>query len=65
MDKYNRPYKYHARGCEKLQGFTYSGGLLRHKREVYKLHRELRSLSSVLMVTASAAHAPNLRRKRI
>ncbi|XTI89211.1 hypothetical protein V2W45_1490429 [Cenococcum geophilum] len=46
MDKYNRPYKYHARGCEKLQGFTYSGGLLRHKREVYKLHRELRSLSS-------------------
>jgi hypothetical protein len=38
MDKHDRPYKCHARGCEKLQGFTYSGGLLRHEREVHKLH---------------------------
>ncbi|KAF2646063.1 hypothetical protein P280DRAFT_387335 [Massarina eburnea CBS 473.64] len=38
MDKHDRPYKCNAQGCEKLQGFTYSGGLLRHQREVHKLH---------------------------
>lgn len=38
MDKHERPYKCAAPGCEKLQGFTYSGGLLRHQREVHKMH---------------------------
>ncbi|KAF2011555.1 hypothetical protein BU24DRAFT_426633 [Aaosphaeria arxii CBS 175.79] len=38
MDKHDRPYKCTAKGCEKLQGFTYSGGLLRHEREVHKMH---------------------------
>jgi hypothetical protein len=38
MDKHDRPYKCNIKGCEKLQGFTYSGGLLRHNREVHKLH---------------------------
>jgi len=38
MDEHDRPYKCQARGCEMLQGFTYSGGLLRHEREVHKLH---------------------------
>ena len=38
MDKHERPYKCEAAGCEKLQGFTYSGGLLRHQREVHKMH---------------------------
>jgi len=38
MDKHDRPYKCLQRGCEKLQGFTYSGGLLRHEREVHKMH---------------------------
>merc|ERR1712032_10414 len=38
MDKHDRPYKCNVRGCEKLQGFTYSGGLLRHEREVHKMH---------------------------
>jgi hypothetical protein len=38
MDKHDRPYKCTAPGCEKLQGFTYSGGLLRHEREVHKMH---------------------------
>ena len=38
MDKHERPYKCNAPGCEKLQGFTYSGGLLRHQREVHKMH---------------------------
>jgi hypothetical protein len=38
MDKHERPYKCTAPGCEKLQGFTYSGGLLRHQREVHKMH---------------------------
>ena len=36
MDKHERPYKCTEAGCEKLQGFTYSGGLLRHQREVHK-----------------------------
>lgn len=38
MDKHERPYKCQQAGCEKLQGFTYSGGLLRHQREVHKMH---------------------------
>jgi hypothetical protein len=37
MDKHERPYKCHLKGCEKLQGFTYSGGLLRHEREIHKM----------------------------
>ena len=38
MDKHDRPYKCTVPGCEKLLGFTYSGGLLRHEREVHKMH---------------------------
>lgn len=38
MDKHDRPYKCSTKGCEKLQGFTYSGGLFRHEREVHKMH---------------------------
>ncbi|KAF2835411.1 hypothetical protein M501DRAFT_941987 [Patellaria atrata CBS 101060] len=38
MDKHDRPYKCKHQGCEKIQGFTYSGGLLRHQREVHKLY---------------------------
>jgi len=38
MDKHDRPYKCLAEGCEKLPGFTYSGGLLRHEREVHHKH---------------------------
>ena len=36
MDKHERPYKCNEPGCDKVQGFTYSGGLLRHQREVHK-----------------------------
>ncbi|KAI9742282.1 MAG: hypothetical protein M1818_004182 [Claussenomyces sp. TS43310] len=38
MDKHERPYRCPAEGCEKLPGFTYSGGLLRHEREVHHKH---------------------------
>ncbi|KAJ4331902.1 hypothetical protein N0V87_008795 [Didymella glomerata] len=38
MDKHDRPYKCLAKTCAKLQGFTYSGGLLRHEREIHKMH---------------------------
>lgn len=38
MDKHDRPYKCTVEGCEKLPGFTYSGGLLRHEREVHHKH---------------------------
>lgn len=38
MDKHARPYKCAVEGCGKLPGFTYSGGLLRHEREVHGKH---------------------------
>lgn len=38
MDKHDRPYRCKESGCEKLPGFTYSGGLLRHEREVHGKH---------------------------
>ncbi|PGH17587.1 hypothetical protein AJ80_04765 [Polytolypa hystricis UAMH7299] len=38
MDKHDRPYKCPDPDCDKMQGFTYSGGLLRHQREVHKMH---------------------------
>lgn len=38
MDKHDRPYRCPHESCAKLQGFTYSGGLLRHEREVHGKH---------------------------
>ncbi|KAI5194501.1 hypothetical protein E4T39_08644 [Aureobasidium subglaciale] len=38
MDKHERPYKCDKPQCAKLLGFTYSGGLLRHEREVHGMH---------------------------
>ncbi|WPH02546.1 Hypothetical protein R9X50_00541100 [Acrodontium crateriforme] len=38
MDKHDRPYRCPDEACAKLQGFTYSGGLLRHEREVHGKH---------------------------
>ena len=38
MDKHDRPYRCNNADCAKLQGFTYSGGLLRHEREVHGKH---------------------------
>ncbi|KAB5572597.1 C2H2 transcription factor [Coniochaeta sp. 2T2.1] len=38
MDKHERPYRCNKDGCEKLPGFTYAGGLLRHEREVHLMH---------------------------
>ena len=38
MDKHDRPYRCQHSSCAKLQGFTYSGGLLRHEREVHGKH---------------------------
>nr|POF08162.1 hypothetical protein CFP56_62742 [Quercus suber] len=38
MDKHDRPYRCQDPLCAKLQGFTYSGGLLRHEREVHNKH---------------------------
>ena len=37
-DKHTRPYVCREPGCEKIRGFTYSGGLLRHQREVHRHH---------------------------
>ncbi|KAK5069018.1 hypothetical protein LTR24_010758 [Lithohypha guttulata] len=36
MDQHERPYKCKEPTCEQNAGFTYSGGLLRHMREVHK-----------------------------
>lgn len=38
MDRHDRPYRCKDPTCAKLQGFTYSGGLLRHEREVHDKH---------------------------
>ena len=38
MDRHERPYKCREASCELSPGFTYSGGLLRHQREVHKMH---------------------------
>jgi hypothetical protein len=38
MDKHDRPYRCPQPQCAKLQGFTHSGGLLRHGREVHGKH---------------------------
>ncbi|KZF23637.1 hypothetical protein L228DRAFT_238176 [Xylona heveae TC161] len=38
MDKHERPYRCLDPACAKLSGFTYSGGLLRHEREVHRKH---------------------------
>ena len=38
MDKHDRPHRCKLEGCEKLPGFTYGGGLLRHQREVHGQH---------------------------
>lgn len=38
MDKHTRPYVCEEVGCERIQGFTYSGGLHRHQREVHHKH---------------------------
>ena len=38
MDKHERPYRCTHPDCARLQGFTYSGGLLRHEREVHGKH---------------------------
>jgi len=39
MDRHERPYKCREDGCELNPGFTYSGGLLRHQREVHNMHQ--------------------------
>ena len=44
MDKHERPYKCPDPACDKIQGFTYSGGLLRHQREVHKKNATARKL---------------------
>ncbi|KAJ5471989.1 hypothetical protein N7539_008558 [Penicillium diatomitis] len=40
MDKHDRPYKCYEPGCDKIQGLTYSGGLLHHQREVHKKNND-------------------------
>ena len=38
MDKHSRPYVCEEPECDNIRGFTYSGGLLRHQREVHRQH---------------------------
>src|ERR1051326_3239565 len=61
MDKHDRPCKCAHKGCEKLQGFTYSGGPLCHEmRKSTKCTEEQRSLCSGPMPTGSEARSENL-----
>lgn len=39
MDQHEKPYKCQEPGCEANPGFTYSGGLLRHMREIHKMYQ--------------------------
>lgn len=43
MDRHERPYKCDHPNCQNSQGFTYSGGLLRHQREVHRWHQTTKS----------------------
>ena len=43
MDKHTRPYICDEPGCENIRGFTYSGGLHRHQKEVHRQHGGPRS----------------------
>ena len=42
MDKHVRPYRCSQPSCAKLQGFTYSGGLIQHEKEVHGKHGALK-----------------------
>jgi hypothetical protein len=44
MDLHEKPYKCQEPGCESGPGYTYSGGLLRHYREVHRMHLPTRGL---------------------
>lgn len=43
MDRHERPYKCQHPNCQNAQGFTYSGGLMRHQREVHRWHQTTKS----------------------
>lgn len=43
MDRHERPYKCQHPNCLNAQGFTYSGGLMRHQREVHRWHQTTKS----------------------
>ena len=43
MDRHERPYKCEHESCVNSIGFTYSGGLLRHQREVHRWHQTTKS----------------------
>ena len=43
MDRHERPYKCAHPNCQNAQGFTYSGGLMRHQREVHRWHQTTKS----------------------
>ncbi|KAH9885136.1 hypothetical protein F4778DRAFT_761257 [Xylariomycetidae sp. FL2044] len=38
MDRHYRPFVCKQPGCERVQGFTYGAGLMRHEREVHGMH---------------------------
>jgi hypothetical protein len=43
MDRHERPYKCSHPNCQNALGFTYSGGLMRHQREVHRWHQTTKS----------------------
>lgn len=66
MDKHDRPYVCKKSECSSLQGFTYSGGLLRHQREVHNLHggAKLKLFCEVVGCKRSK-HTPFTRRENL
>ncbi|ERF73909.1 hypothetical protein EPUS_05921 [Endocarpon pusillum Z07020] len=66
MDKHDRPYKCLEPGCDKVQGFTYSGGLLRHQREVHKKNNSVgRDLYCPVPNCNRSSHQPFTRQENL
>jgi hypothetical protein len=74
MDGHDRPYRCSQPECSNLNGFTYSGGLLRHERDVHfkhggpKAHRcnehECSNLPSFASASALSRHIRDVHSKR-
>jgi hypothetical protein len=65
MDEHERPYKCTQSRCEKLQGFAYSGSMLRHQHEVHKKNGTTIALIFCSEPTAIAIQARASLREKI
>ena len=62
-DKHTRPHRCKHPDCDKIQGFTYSGGLLRHQREVHNHHGGPKTLRMCPFKDCKRSVGPGFSRK--